>query len=176
MVKMEAAENLQNWYNDYTNKWLAEYKSTGKIDWKLYSYLKNETVPGSSGINPAESRLIFITSAGAYLDTEQLPFDASNDLGDYSVRYIPFNIPFRKIKYAHEHYDHTSVNEDPQVLLPLKHLQKMEADGLIGKIAQNFVSFMGYQPDVKRVVEEMVPLIVDAVKKENAEAALLVPS
>jgi len=173
---MEIAENLQRWYNDYTDRWLAEYKNTGKIDWKLYSYLKNETVSASNGINPADSRLIFITSAGAYLDTEQPPFDAPNDLGDYSIREIPLNTSFQKLKYAHEHYDHTAVNEDPQVLLPLKHLQEMKSEGLVGENSENFISFMGYQPDVKKVVEEMIPLIIDAVKKEKADTALLVPS
>ena len=173
---METAENLREWYNDYKNRWLAEYKNSGKINWKLYSYLKNESVSGCSGINPADSRLIFITSAGAYLDSKQQPFDASNDLGDYSIREIPFDTPFQNIKYAHEHYDHTAVNEDPQVLLPLKHLQELKSEGIIGSLTPSFISFMGYQPDVKLVVEELIPQILDAVKKQEADAALLVPS
>jgi len=173
---METAENLQEWYNDYTKRWLAEYKNSGKINWKLYSYLQNETVTGCSGINPADSRLILITSAGAYLGSVQPTFDASNDLGDYSIREIPFDTPFHDIKYAHEHYNHAAVNEDPQVLLPLKHLKELRSEGTIGSITSSFVSFMGYQPDVKRVVEELIPQIFDAVKKEEADAALLVPS
>lgn len=173
---METAENLQNWYTDYTDKWLTKYNKSGKIDWKLYSYLQNKFVSGSAGINPAESRLVFITSAGAYLDSEQQPFDAANNLGDYSIREIPFKTPFQKIKYAHEHYDHAAVNEDPQVLLPLTHLQEMKSDGLIGENSENFISFMGYQPDVKRVVEELVPQILNAAGKTRADAALLVPS
>ena len=173
---MEIAENLQDWYTNFTEKWLAEYEQTGKIDWKLYSYIKNESAPESAGTNLAQSRLIFITSAGAYLDSGQQAFDASNDLGDYSIREIPFDTPFNKLKYAHEHYDHASVNEDPQALLPLLLLEEMRANGTIGELAPSFISFMGYQPDIKRVVEELIPPIIDMVKRAKAATALLVPS
>ena len=72
--------------------------------------------------------------------------------------------------------DHAAVIADPQVLLPLEHLAALEHNGTIGELASNVISFMGYQPDVGRVIDELIPAIYRAVQAEEAQAALLVPS
>ncbi len=69
-------------------------KTTGKINWKSYSYIKNSSSPASSGIDPADSKLLFISSAGGYLPAIDKPFDACNILGDYSIRKIPIQADF----------------------------------------------------------------------------------
>jgi hypothetical protein len=38
------------------------------------------------------------------------------------------------------------------------------------------ISFMGYQPDVSRVLDETIPAILQVAKQEQAAMALLVPS
>ncbi len=83
--------------------------------------------------------------------------------------------PFEKLAYAHEHYDHAAVDADPQVLLPLDHLRGMTADGRIGALTA-VVSFMGYQPDVSRLLDETIPAILEVTREEKAQAALLVPA
>lgn len=118
---------------------------------------------------------MLISSAGGYLTDSQLPFDARNPLGDYTVRKFPSSVPFEDLSYAHEHYDHTAANSDPQVLLPLSHLREMVTEGRIGKLTP-MVSFMGYQPDVSRLLDETIPAILEIVKDEQVDAALLVPS
>lgn len=77
---------------------------------------------------------------------------------------------------AHEHYDHAAVEEDPQVLLPLRHLQDMVAGGRIGELAPSIVSFVGYQPDVTRVVDETVPAVVETARAEEVDAVRLIPA
>jgi hypothetical protein len=61
-------------------------------------------------------------------------------------------------------------------LLPLRHLEGLVADGTIGELVPNVVSYMGYQPQVRRIVEELIPSIVDIALAEKAHAALLVPA
>jgi hypothetical protein len=117
-----------------------------------------------------------ISSAGAYLRTHQAPFDAANPLGDYSIRTFPSDTRFTELAYAHDHYDHAAVSLDPQVLLPLEHLRDFEEEGGIGAVASDVVSFMGYQPDAIRVLDGMIPAIVEHVNAQGWEAALLVPS
>jgi D-proline reductase (dithiol) PrdB len=119
---------------------------------------------------------VLISSAGGYLPATQTPFAAADPLGDYSIRLIPSTTPLATIAYAHDHYDHTAVNADPQVLVPLEHLHAMVAEGQIGALTPNLISFMGYQPDVGRVLDELIPAIISAVQAEQAHAALLVPS
>ena len=99
-----------------------------------------------------------------------------NDLGDYSIRLIPSDVDPSKLTYAHTHYDHTAVNMDYQVLIPLGHLRDKVDAGEIGALTENFVSFMGYQPDISQLLDETIPLIIEAAKSEQADAVLLVPS
>jgi hypothetical protein len=173
---MEVVENLAKWNNNYQNGCLENFAKTGKIIWNKYAYVKNTTSPVSTGIDPARSKLLFISSAGGYLPNQDKPFDASNVLGDYSVRKIPITAEFNEIDFAHEHYDTEAVRFDAQVLLPFKHLQKLADEKIIGELCETTVHFMGYQPDLHRVVTEMIPEILEIAKQQKATAALLVPS
>ena len=68
------------------------------------------------------------------------------------------------------------MDADPQVLLPLRHLEALRDAGDIGALAPHAVSFMGYQPDVARLVAETAPQIVAYAKEAAVRAALLVPA
>lgn len=173
---MEIVENLEQWQSDFEQGWLAHLKQTGEFNWKIYAKIKNSAAPAGPGLDLSQSRLLLISTAGGYLPKRQQPFDAPNPLGDYTIRLFPASTPFADIAYAHEHYDHTAVNEDPQVLLPFQHLETMVADGLIGEIAPNVISYSGYQPDVVQVVNTLIPAVVEAAKADHADAALLVPA
>ena len=100
---------------------------------------------------------MLISSAGAYLGHDQQPFDAASPTGDYTMRAFPSDTGFQDLIYAHDHYDHAMVDRDPQVALPLDHLQEMVADGRLGSMTPSVVSFMGYQPDAARVVDALAP-------------------
>ena len=172
---MDIIENFEQWQTDYFEEWLPHYEKTGELVWLNYPRAHNRTAPAGPGIDLAQSRLLLISSAGGYLRDEQEPFDAANELGDYSIRTFPVNSPFERIAFAHEHYDHTAVNADPQVLLPLKHLQDMVTEGKIGALTA-VISYSGYQPDVGRILNDTIPAILEAAQVEKAEGALLVPA
>lgn len=173
---MEIVENLAQWQADYEQGWLAHFKETGQFDWARYVRPDNKRAPAGPGIDLSQSRLALISSAGAYLRDTQEPFDAPDPLGDYTIRLFPSNIPFGALAYAHDHYDHTAVLDDPQVLLPLHHLADLVHRGVIGQLAPSVISFSGYQPDLVRVVNELIPAVVEAAKREQVDAALLVPA
>ncbi|MDJ0757441.1 MAG: glycine/sarcosine/betaine reductase selenoprotein B family protein [Ardenticatenaceae bacterium] len=173
---MEILENREAWQAAYKEGWLAHWRKTGETNWKIYNRPNHKTAPSGKGIDLSQSRLLLISSAGGYLPASQNPFDAENDLGDYSIRQFSIDSAPTDIAFAHTHYDHTAVNEDQQVLLPLRHLKEMVSAGEIGELAPQVISFMGYQPDAVRVVDECIPLIIAAAQAQNAQAALLVPS
>jgi len=173
---MNIIDNREQWFDEFNAGWLAHFQATGKFDWKLYPRIRNGAIDTQPGIELSRSRLGLISSAGAYLGTHQAPFDAVNPLGDYSIRTFPSDTRFTEFAYAHDNYDHAAVSLDPQVLLPLEHLRDFEEEGGIGAVASDVVSFMGYQPDAIRVLDEMIPAIVEHVKAQGWEAALLVPS
>ncbi len=173
---VDILENREAWESTFHTGWLAHYQRTGETDFRQYQRPKNSAAPAGPAVELRRSRMVLISSAGGFLPASQEPFDAVNPLGDYSIRLIPSYTPLTQIAYAHDHYDHTAVNTDPQVLLPLEHLATLVQEGAIGALTPNVISFMGYQPDVGRVLDELIPAIQAAVKAEAAQAALLVPS
>lgn len=173
---MEILENRAGWLAEYQSGWLAHYQQTGETNFKLYKRPTNSAAPSGNAVDLSRSRLLLITTSGAYLRDSQTPYDAENPLGDYSIRPIPSRTPLDRLAYAHTHYDHAAVNQDAQVLVPLRHLEALVAEGVIGALTDNALSFMGYQPDVPRVLDELIPQIVAFAKAEQAQAALLVPS
>lgn len=121
--------------------------------------------------------MALISSAGAYLRDSQGPFITDYAaLGDYTIRLFPNSTPFETLAFAHGFYDHTAVDEDPQVLLPLRHLEDLVSEGVIGELAPSVISFCGFQPNVERTVNELIPTILEAAKAEAIDAALLVPA
>lgn len=172
----EILEQRDEWHATFEAGWLAHFQQSGQIDWKRYNRPRNSVAVASKAVDLARARLLLISTAGAYLLREQQPFDAENDLGDYTIRLLPTTSAFADIGYAHTHYDHSAVEADPQVLLPLRHLENMAATGQIGALTPNMISFMGYQPDVSRVLDELIPAVVAAARAEAATAALLVPA
>jgi len=173
---MDILENKAQWLEEFRSGWLAHFDQTGERKWEIYNRPKNSTAPTGPGIDLAKSRLVLITSAGSYLAEVQEPFDAADPLGDYTIRTYPASTGFGSLRFAHDHYDHAAVEQDPQVLIPLRHLEEMADQGLIGEIAPSVISFHGYMPDASRFVDETIPKILSEVDKLQAQAALLVPA
>ena len=175
---MEILEDLAGWKAEYEQRWLAHYKETGEMDWRnLYNRPKNQTAPSGAGIDLSQSRLMLITSAGSYLQDSHKPFNTNKpDLGDYTIRTYPTSTSFEALAFSHGFYDHTAVNEDPQVLVPLRHLEALTAEGVVGELAPSVISFCGWLPDVERTINELIPQIVEAAKAEKIDGALLVPA
>ncbi|MFQ5611101.1 MAG: glycine/sarcosine/betaine reductase selenoprotein B family protein [Anaerolineae bacterium] len=174
---MNILENLEQWQAEYEGGWLAHYRATGEMDWKRYNRPKNSAAPAGPGIDLGRSRLALISSAGGYLGRSQEPFNTDKAaLGDYTIRRFPTATPLADLAFAHGFYDHAAVDEDPQVLVPLRHLEDLAAGGVIGELAPSVISFCGFQPDVVRTVNELIPAIREAAKAEQIDAALLVPA
>ena len=173
---MKIVENMAEWQTAYRAGWLAHLQKTGEYDWSQYPRPNNKNAPAGPAIDLSRRRLILISTAGGYLPDSQPAFDAAHPLGDYSIRLYPASTPLDVLAFAHDHYDHAAVEADPQVLLPLRHLTDLVAEGKIGTLADSVVSYSGYQPDISRIVNELIPAILEAVRAEQAGAALLVPA
>lgn len=173
---MEIAENIQSWRQNFHEKFLKPFYKDGVLDYKSYHYIKNTSAPSVKGISLPDCRLLFISSSGAYLPDQQEPFNAKNPLGDYSFRRVPFTTDLHRLEFAHDHYGQTNVREDPQTLLPLDHLQQKVTLGQLTGLTDHWISFMGYQPDVGRIIDELIPEINSIAKVEKATGVLLVPA
>ena len=169
-------DHREEWLSAFRAGWLAHYEQTGQIDWQRYPPPNNKTRVSGPGVDLRHCRLALITSSGGYWQGYQEPFDAENPLGDYTIRAYAMSTPLTELDYAHTHSDQAAVRLDPQVLLPVGHLRALAVEGKIGELAPSVVSFMGYQPDVTRVVDETAPAILKVMRDERVDAALLVPA
>lgn len=172
---MDILENREAWIEHFEANWLAHYEKTGETDFKQYEYVKNENAPSGKAIDLSQSKLLLVTSSGAYLKKSQTAFDAPNPLGDYTVRTFPQRTDLAEIAFAHEHYNHQYVDQDAQSVLPLRILEDMQSEGIIGELAETVVSFHGYTPDVRHLLDETIPQVMGLAKEQQVDAALLIP-
>lgn len=115
-----------------------------------------------------EGRIALIGTAGAHRAGEP-PMSPTGEL-----RFLPLDT--EDLVLTHPGYDTQRASENPEVVFPLQTLQMLAAEGFIGSVAANAISTMGFIPDGRRVIEELVPAVVTELKKEGADLALLVPA
>ena len=173
---MAVIDNREQWLSDFRAGWLKTYTETGELDWPGYNLPRNSSEVAGPAIELSKARLAVISSGGFYIEGDQEPFDEPDLHGRYDIRSLPSDMPAESFAISHTHYDHSAANQDRQVLLPMAHLNEMVAASEIGELAPEIISFMGYQPDVTRVVDETIPAVLAAARAMGADAALLIPA
>ena len=141
-----------------------------------YPFVKNRRAP----FTPARRalpmlNLALISSAGAYIDGTAA-FDTSATTGDVSFREIPIEVEDSDLRFAARGYDPAAVQQDVNSELPVARLLEFEQNGIIGQLNPVFWSFCGYIPDAARLVDDLVPKLVERVRRYEVQAALLVPA
>jgi D-proline reductase (dithiol) PrdB len=136
---------------------------------------------------PVDQRLgdmtvALLTSAGLYLDGEQEPFDldgerANPGWGDPSWRAIPADSRQGELGMAHLHVNSTDTLADHEVSLPLRTLDALVADGVVGASAPTHYSVMGYQQaGLEGWRTKTADEIVARLREEHVDAILLAPA
>lgn len=174
---MEIIEHIEEWRKRYADwqKDRGANAANGDIG-DSYPLVKNRRAPFSPARRALPMlNLAFISSAGAYIDGTD-PFDTSAPGGDLSFREIPAEIRAEELRFAARGYNPAAVQSDINSLLPLGRLFEFESNGIIGQLNPVFWSCCGFIPDAARLVEEMVPRLVERVERYEVQAALLVPA
>ncbi|HSL54399.1 MAG TPA: glycine/sarcosine/betaine reductase selenoprotein B family protein [Pyrinomonadaceae bacterium] len=141
-----------------------------------YPFIRNRRAP----FTPARRalpmlNLALISSAGAYIDGTPA-FDTGSTSGDTTFKEIPIEVEESDLRFAARGYDPAAVQEDVNSELPVARLLEFEQNGIIGQLNPVFWSFCGFIPDAGRVVDELVPKLIERVKRYEVQAALLVPA
>lgn len=174
---MEIIENIEEWRRRYTD-WLNDRGAAaggGDLD-ESYPLVKNKRAPFSPARRALPMlNLALISSAGAYIDGTA-PFDTAAPGGDLSFREIPSQIEAEDLRFAARGYDPAAVQADNNSLLPLARLFEFESNGIIGQLNPVFWSCCGCIPNAGGLVEEMVPRLVERVRRYEVQAVLLVPA
>lgn len=162
MINTEA---LLRSYNAIREKWDPHFE-----------WVVNDSAPWTPLRQPlTQTALALVTTCGAYRKGVDCPFDATNYYGDPSFKEIPTDTPPAALDFGHTHYDHTHVSQDPMVGFPLAHLLQLEAEHVIGRFVNPAISFTGYLPEPKQLIQETAPAAANRLLEAGAQAALLVP-
>ena len=172
MKLVEIIEDIDGWRRRF-DSWRP---SAGDDLGNDYPFVKNRRAP----FKPARRalpmlNLALISSAGAYIDGTQA-FDTSSTNGDVTFREIPIEVEESDLRFAARGYDPSAVHQDVNSELPVARLLEFEKNGIIGQLNPVFWSFCGYIPDAGRLVDELVPKLVERVRRYEVQAALLVPA
>jgi D-proline reductase (dithiol) PrdB len=170
---VEIIEHADEWRKSFA-EWQQKH-SGGDLD-ESYPFVRNRHAP----FLPARRalpmlNLALISSAGGYLDGSA-PFDASAVDGDVTFREIPTEIDAEDLDFVARGYDQAAVRLDLNSQVPLGRLAEFEQNGIIGQLNPVFWSFQGFIPNAFRLVNEMLPQLVQRLARYEVQAALLVPA
>ncbi len=130
-----------------------------------------ETQPWVTGPSLSRRRVAIISTAGLHGKNDR-PFTL--DQGDF-YRVIPGNVNANDLVMSHvsTNYDRSGYQQDWNIVFPLDRLNELKEQGVIGSVADYHYSFMGAHEPMP--MESAVRGVAGLLKKDNVDAALLVP-
>jgi D-proline reductase (dithiol) PrdB len=168
-------EQIEDWRRRYAD-WKQQSGNTSADDvGESYPWVKNRYSP----FLPARRalpmlNLALISSAGAYIDGSE-PFEKSVD-GDVTFREIPVEVEGEDLQFVARGYDPTAVRQDLNAQVPLARLLEFQQNGIIGQLNSVFWSFSGFIPDAAGLVDQLLPKLVERLRRYEVQAALLIPA
>ncbi|MFQ5611416.1 MAG: glycine/sarcosine/betaine reductase selenoprotein B family protein [Anaerolineae bacterium] len=137
----------------------------------------------------SESRLALLTSSGHFVaGADPEPFgikdmtqaEAAAKIMDFlkaepKLSSIPVDTPPDRLRVRHGGYDIRGAQLDPNVVLPLAILRKLEGEGRIGELWPEAYSFVGACSQT-RLLKRAGPSWAEMLRQQQIEAVLLVPA
>lgn len=142
---------------------------------------KPDSIPFTPLSKPLrDCTVALVTSAGVARNDDR-PFDQEGERrnpwwGDPSYRTIPLGTTEKEIRLYHLHIDPRFGEEDLDVVLPMRRLTELAAEGFVGRAAPTHYSMMGYILDARELLETTAPAIAEGMRAERVDAAALVPA
>lgn len=156
---------------DYIQQTRDLYKNLGfpPYDW---FHADGEPAFALPGKPLAKSKLGLVSTAGAYVQGQV----AYHYKDDTSIRPVPANTPIESLRFSHVTENYLiEARQDPRCVLPIEALARLNEQGVIGDLAHNYFSCMGGIYSRRRVREELIPRLEDALETEEIDLLLLVP-
>lgn len=156
---------------------LSDLKLRYRIFMETYRYRQFDWRPGASLAHPlSKARIAVVTSAAFYLPG-QAPFDLSLRAGDCSSREIPPEIDLDSLRIGHKSdaFDHSGIETDKNLALPLDRLRELRAEGRIGDSAPRHFSLMGSISAPGRLIAVTAPDIARKLAEDRVDGVLLTP-
>ena len=156
---------------DYVTSLNEMYQSQG---FPPYNWSEFDSSPWVPFEKPLDQAKIALISSAGISRKDQEPFDpwAVNGL---SFREIPVDTPYEDLELNDNYFDHRDALKDMNCVFPVVRLKELEDNGLIGSLARTAIALgMGRLYKRTALQNETTPRIVEVLKREGADAALLV--
>ena len=148
-----------------------------RVFMRTYRWRAIDPVPASSLERSVTScRVAVVSSAGLVVPGDE-PFDQDLRGGDYSYRIVPADVELASLEEHHrsDAFDHSGIEADRNMAMPLDRLREMAADGQIGSVAPRHISLMGSITAPGRLVKFTLPEVADVLTADDVHVALMVP-
>jgi D-proline reductase (dithiol) PrdB len=149
--------------------------------WVGRQALDGSPIPWTPMTKPlAECTVALVTTAGVAC-TDDEPFDQDGERanpwwGDPTHRSIPQSATEHDVALHHLHIDRRFGEQDLDVVLPMRRLAELAAQGVVGRPADRHYSIMGYQLRAEVMERETAPAIAREMRAQGVDAAALVPA
>ena len=137
-------------------------------------------IPFTPLAKPLRECTVALLSTAAVARRDDRPFDQEGERrnpwwGDPSFREIPLGTAEKDIRIQHLHIDPRFGEADLDVVLPMRRLTELAAEGFVGRAAPTHYSTMGYVLDATELLAGTAPAIARRMREERVDAAALVP-
>lgn len=156
---------------------LSEFSLAVRLFLKAYRWRRIDPIPWSPLSKPlVESRVALVSTAGLVAPGQE-PFDSTVKGGDTSYREIDGLAEVASLvdTQRSESYDHSGVERDRNLALPLDRLRELVGRGRIGSLSPVHLSFMGSITAPGRLMRETAPAAAALLVEAEVDVALLVP-
>ena len=127
-------------------------------------------IPWSRFVKPLRrSKIALVTTGGVFVEGQE----RFCERGDDTFREIPSETPGEKFRIWHPGYDTGPATEDINCIFPLDRFKELEAEGTIGRLAQQSYSFMGLIPDPTHLIQETAPEVGRRLLDAGVDAVFL---
>jgi len=145
-----------------------------KLGFEPYQWFHADTDPAFAAVKKplSESKLGMISTAGTYVHGQVAYYYKD----DTSIRSISRNTPISELRFSHimENYL-IEARQDPCTVFPIEALAQLQSEGVIGELADDYLSCMGGIYSKQRVRTELIPNLEAAVEDQQLDLLLLVP-
>jgi D-proline reductase (dithiol) PrdB len=156
---------------------LSELTLSTRLFFRTYRWRKARVVAPLAMTKPLSEASVALISSAGFVAPGQDPFDDGMRGGDFSHRILPADVDLRSLRESHrsDAFDHSGMRTDPNLAVPLQTLRELESEGTIGSVSAGAISLMGSITAPARLLGATVPLIVDILRQQKSDCALLVP-
>lgn len=143
---------------------------------KTYPFPKLEEAPWTPLRKPLKKVTVaLLTTSGLYRTGRDMPFNGEHLEGDLSFRVIPRDAMRESLDVLHPHIPQEIAREDMNTVFPLWHLLGLQRQRVIGQVAANHYSILGYNTRAADIAEHLAPAIAALMKADKVGLALIAP-